>query len=155
MEVAGTRDLESIRPAIASARRILLNEKIVFQPIPKYGLRRLSDSEKVQSTERFKTVIRRAATRGIKRLDSVDKYELLSPADQMTARLNRMTFDMMRTQAAKPRSTVSHHQAAPPTVASPTVDANALPRNRLNTIAPVPPSPTAARFASPRPSRRH
>jgi hypothetical protein len=88
--------LGKLRPALQSARAILEKEKIAFAVERGHGLRRLSDSETVQSTEKFKQKLRSTSKRGLKRLGAVSEYSKLSSADQMTATLARTLFETVK-----------------------------------------------------------
>lgn len=100
-DVAGC-DIGVARPAIASARRILEREKIVFATVRGVGLRRIDDSEIVRSTEKIKGTIRRASRRGIKRLNAVSSIANLLPSDQISATLNRTIFEAVHQHTTSP-----------------------------------------------------
>jgi len=91
------------RQVLASARRILEKEGILFGAMWKIGLRRLFDSDKVVQSEHTKKRIGRAASRGVKRLDTISDYDKLSKNEQQTAAINRIVFSVVKAQSrAKP-----------------------------------------------------
>ena len=95
-KVAG-KPLEEIRQTLSNARRYLeRDEGIVFATIKGEGLRRLSDSEKVQSAANFSRAIHRTAGRGLQRLDAVADVESLSNEDQMIATIRRTVFSAVK-----------------------------------------------------------
>jgi hypothetical protein len=105
--------LAEIRGALSSARRALeRDEKIVFATVKGVGLRRLTDGEKVRSTEKIKATIRRASKRGVKRLDTVTEFGKMSNADQLSATINRTIFEAVRDHTT-PAAT-ARQAAAPP-----------------------------------------
>lgn len=87
--------LGKIYSALGSARDILQKEKIVFAVERGVGLRRLNNSETMQSSEKFTKRIRNASKRGLKRLDAVE-FSQLSNVDQMTATINRTMFEAIK-----------------------------------------------------------
>lgn len=90
-----SRDVTGCFAALHSARRSLLNsDQIVFEAIRGIGLRRLSDAEIVDASERDITKVRRAAKRGAKKLLSVGDFSALSNEKQLqhTTRLSVMTM---------------------------------------------------------------
>lgn len=109
------RPLDKLRGAISSARRILENEKIVFAVERGIGLRRLSDSEVVKSSEQMKASIRRAAHRGSRRLDAVAAPELLDNKTQLAMVTNRTIFNAIEA-AATPESPKAEVVAEKPPV---------------------------------------
>lgn len=88
--------------ALASARRALEREQICFLTIRGFGLRRLSDSEKVASVEKHKRSIKNASKRGIRRLDAVSEFGKLPNIDQLSATISRTTFEAIRSHMRKP-----------------------------------------------------
>lgn len=110
------RPVGDIRAAIASARRILERDKIVFAVVRGVGLRRINDNEIVQSTEQMKGTIRRASRRGLKRLEAISNVAALPPAEQMTAMLNRTIFEAVHQHAISPTTKSATAPAATPPV---------------------------------------
>lgn len=85
--------IEQFRGALSAARKALeRDEKIVFATEYKVGLRRLTDQEKVWSTNQFRQAINRKARKGIRRVDTVTDLHALPLADQTTAIINRTIF---------------------------------------------------------------
>lgn len=87
---------------LASARRILLNEKIAFGTINGFGIERLDDTGKSKQGGVHIAKIGRAAKRGIKHLEAVDHPELMSNADQLMHTTRRTILNAVRGQAMVP-----------------------------------------------------
>ncbi len=103
LEAAAGQPLATIRTQIHRARLILERDSgIVFATIRGIGLRRLDDAEKVASTAEFRARIYRTAGHGTARLDAVQDMAALSPADQMTATINRTLFAAVRARTGEP-----------------------------------------------------
>lgn len=114
IEAATGISLEKLRGPIAGARKVLERDhNIVFTAVRGFGLRRLSDGEKVRSTEAIKQRIRRASKRGLSRLNAVDNHDLLLPSDQALATINRVLFEAVRVQTVMVGDRVK--AAKPPT----------------------------------------
>lgn len=113
------KPLHEIRSALASARRSLERDRIVFATVRGVGLRRLSDGEKARSTEAIKKSIRRASGRGIRRLNAIENPAMMSNADQLTATINRTIFEAIRSHTAPAA-------AATPAEKSPVPDVHSL-----------------------------
>lgn len=91
-------------PAVQSARKHLEKvEGVVFERIYGEGFRRLDDTNKVRSTARHVRQISRTARRGMKRLDTIDSFENLSPSDQLTATLRNTQFQFIRSAMTTPK----------------------------------------------------
>lgn len=100
-EAAGGKALASIRPAIASARRVLLrDERKVFGVQRGAGLIRLADAAIVAAADSHADRVRRQARRAAVELTCVD-FDKLSPADQLrhTTRLSVFTAVTSMTSA--------------------------------------------------------
>lgn len=104
LALAAGKPISAIRSALDSARRSLEKDKIVFSTVRGVGLRRLTDGEKVQSTEAIKASIRRTSKRGLKRLNSVSEFQRLSNADQLTATINKTMFEAIRSHTSRAKS---------------------------------------------------
>lgn len=92
--------LDDYRAALNSARRSLeKEEKIVFAVERGVGLRRLTDQEKVWSTNQIRQSIHRKARTGSRRVDTVADFTSLPPADQITATINRTIFAVVEDQS--------------------------------------------------------
>jgi len=85
-------DLKKVLP---SARRILLDENILFEPITGYGLQRLTDEGKVGKSEKNKRRLRSGSKRSLKELSTITEYDKLSPADQIKTTINRTLFEII------------------------------------------------------------
>lgn len=87
---------------LASARRILLKERVSFGTIRSFGLRRLADADKVVKSEDDKKKMGRVAKRGIKNLASIEAFDRLEPRQQLVVSTNRtifaLTLDHTRTK---------------------------------------------------------
>lgn len=122
IEAAVGLQLARLRGPLNSARRALERDhKVVFATIRGFGLRRLSDGEKVKSTEAIKQRIRKASRRGLRRLDAVDNPALMLPSEQASATINRVLFEAIQAQTTAVNDRV---KAAP----SPTPDLTVLTR---------------------------
>lgn len=89
-----SRPVNGSTSALASARQSLFkSDRILFSPVPKVGLKRLSDVDKVSAADAEIRKIRRAARRGADRLASVENYSALPPDKQLahTAKMAAMT----------------------------------------------------------------
>lgn len=94
---AAGEPLAEIRQTIINARRYLeRDEGIVFETIRGFGLRRLTDAEKVESAKTFRRKIRRTAVRGVTRIDAVRDMGALSNADQLAATIQRTIFQAVQ-----------------------------------------------------------
>lgn len=102
----GVKSINSIRASVSSARRALERDKISFDVIRGVGLQRLSDSEKVHSTEKHKKRMRNTARNGIKRLSSVDNFVGLDNSDQIVATLNRTLFETVKQHTSLAKKSV-------------------------------------------------
>jgi hypothetical protein len=84
LEAAVSKKLDKIRPALASARRSLLNEdNIVFDVVRGVGLKRLNDVEIVDASQGDVNRIRRTARKSIRKLAAIDDYSKLPPKQQL------------------------------------------------------------------------
>lgn len=89
------RDVDGACSALQSARRSLLNSnQIVFDVVRGVGLRRLTDAEIVDASERDIAHVRRAARRGAKKLLSIGNFDALPNDKQLqhTTRLSVMSM---------------------------------------------------------------
>jgi hypothetical protein len=77
---------------LASARRVLLKEKIAFGTVHGFGLRRMGDGDKVIKSEADKKKMGRVAKRGIKNLASIEAFDRLEPRQQLVVSTNRTIF---------------------------------------------------------------
>lgn len=94
---AANMSLDRTKSVLPSARRILRNEsKILFGTVTGWGLKRLSDFDKVRKSESNKKRVRNAAGRALKELETLEKFELMPPSDQVTVTTNRTIFAMIR-----------------------------------------------------------
>lgn len=84
-----------VRKVLPSARKILMQDKILFEPIIGYGLKRLDDSGKITRSEKNKKRIKAGARRSVKELETVNDYSTLSPEDQIKMTLNRTLFEII------------------------------------------------------------
>lgn len=84
---------------LASARRILENEGILFGVNRGVGLRRLSDTDKVKQPEDFKKRVFRGAGRALKRLGTISSFENLSQPDRHSVVTNKTILNVIRSQA--------------------------------------------------------
>ena len=86
IEKAMGQPIDHLRTALHSARRYLeRDEGIVFECIRSVGYKRLTDSEKVESTKTFTRRIRRTANHGVTRLNTIEDRQALSNDDQLMA----------------------------------------------------------------------
>jgi hypothetical protein len=98
--------------ALQSARRSLLNSsQIIFEPVRGVGLKRLSDSEIVDASERDISKVRRAARRGAKKLLSIADYSAL-PSDKQLQHTTRLSVMTMIAHAASDKGIEKVEKAA-------------------------------------------
>jgi uncharacterized phage protein gp47/JayE len=96
------RPRHEIRNMILRVRNYLeRDEGVVFATERNVGYRRLSDGEKVQSSEGFRRRIRRSAIRGSTRLDAVADFGALSKEEQMYATLRKRLFEEVQRRAGE------------------------------------------------------
>ena len=80
------KTIDELRPSLHSARKYLeRDEAIVFECVRGVGYKRLSDSEKVESTKTFTRKIRRTANAGVTRINTIDDRDALSNDEQLMA----------------------------------------------------------------------
>jgi len=97
LEKAAGAKIDEIRQTILNARRYLeRDEGIVFETVRKFGLRRLTDAEKVESCKGFTRKIHRTAIRGETRVGAVTDMAALSNEEQLSATLQRAVFSAVR-----------------------------------------------------------
>lgn len=102
MEAAAGKPLTEIRQTIINVRHYLeRDEGIVFATVRGIGLRRLTDSEKVESATGFTRSIRRVAGRGVQRLNAVSDVTALSNSDQLALTIRKTVFDAVQRQASQ------------------------------------------------------
>jgi hypothetical protein len=85
---------------LASARRALRSEGILFGVIRGEGLRRLTDQDKVKKPEAFKKRVMRGAGRELKDLSTIADFGALGKTDQHSVTLNRTILNAMRQSAS-------------------------------------------------------
>lgn len=90
--------VERAKQVLASARRVLVNEKILFGIIRGEGLRRLTNDAMVDLIPAFNTRVFKAAGRQIKYQGCVD-VAALSKAKQHTQTINLTVVHALRRQA--------------------------------------------------------
>ena len=94
--------IDDLRQVFINARRYLeRDEGIVFECVRKVGFRRLTDSEKVESSSKFRRTIRRNAIRGVTRCDAVKAPDQLSNKDQMRLTIQRTVFQAIQRESAE------------------------------------------------------
>lgn len=94
---AAGKPLDEIRGTLVNVRHYLeRDEGIVFETVRREGLRRLTDSEKVSSAQKFSRKIHRTAVRGVSRIGAVSDFAALSNEDQMAATIRRTMFEAVR-----------------------------------------------------------
>jgi hypothetical protein len=91
--------IDRVKAVNQSAQRILLKEGITFSAIRGFGLKRLTDQDKVIEPESRKKRMRRAATLGLKRLETISDFGRLTQAEQHSVTINRTIFNVIRSQA--------------------------------------------------------
>lgn len=96
------KPLSEVRGTLTNVRRYLeRDEGIVFEAVWGHGLRRLTDSEKVESTKTFTRRIRRTAIRGVTRVNSVQEPDKLTNEEQLTATIQRTIFETVQREAGE------------------------------------------------------
>lgn len=107
-----------VKQVLASARRSLRRENILFGVIFGQGLRRLGDLDKARKTENIKRKISRAAKREIKDLATIEHFEALPNIEQTMVSTNRVVLHVIAQQAmVKPELKQSAPSAQVPNVA--------------------------------------
>lgn len=87
------------KQVLASARRALRSEKILFGTIRGEGLRRMTDSDKVKKPEAFKKRVARGAGRELKDLATIANFGALEKVEQHACTINRTVLNVLRQQA--------------------------------------------------------
>jgi hypothetical protein len=87
------------KQVLASARRALRADKILFGTIRGEGLRRLTDSDKVKKPEAFKKRVFRGAGRELKDLATIANFGALEKVEQHSCTINRTVLNVLRQQA--------------------------------------------------------
>lgn len=90
-------DMAELRPLLYRVRRYMeRDDGIVFETIRGLGLRRMDESEKVQSLTEFRRKIHVTAGRGIMRSATVYNPETLDNEEQMKLTIHRTIFESVR-----------------------------------------------------------
>ncbi len=88
------------KQVLASARRAIRSESgVLFGCIIGFGLRRLTDQDKVKKPESFKKRVFRGAGREIKDLNTISDFGQLAKVDQHSVTTNRTVLNVLRQQA--------------------------------------------------------
>lgn len=87
------------KQVLASARRALRADKILFGTVRGEGLRRLTDSDIVKKPEAFKKRVFRGAGRELKDQSMIANFGGLEKVEQHTSTINRTVLNAMRAQA--------------------------------------------------------
>lgn len=87
------------KQVLASARRALRADKILFGTIRGEGIRRLTDSDKVKKPEAFKRRVSRGAGRELKDLGTIANFGALEKVEQHSCTINRTVLNVLRQQA--------------------------------------------------------
>lgn len=89
-----------VKAVLASARRIIRTENgVLFGCLRGYGLRLLSDADKVKKPESFKKRVVRGAGREIQDLNTIANFGGLIKSDQHAVTTNRTVLNVIRQQA--------------------------------------------------------
>lgn len=98
-----------VKRVLTSARRVLLNDKILFEPIIGFGLQRLTDSGKVLRSEKNKRRLKSGSRRSLKELETIFDYNQLTHDEQITVTLNRTLFELVQKEpeVEQPRKEIS------------------------------------------------
>lgn len=110
LRAMGVQSRREAAGALATARRVLQKDKICFLTMRGIGLRRLTDSEKVDSVEKNKRQVHNASKRGIRQLNAIAEPMKMSNMDQQKATIYRTIFEATRTIVKSQPSTL---KAAP------------------------------------------
>jgi hypothetical protein len=95
-----------VKSTLASARRILTKEKILFGAIRGIGLKRLADIDKSAQSDYDKKRLRRASSRYNKKLDTIEDFNRLPNIEQLRVTTNRTIFSLIHAQ--------THTSTSPP-----------------------------------------
>jgi hypothetical protein len=117
--------LERAKGVLASARRVLRKDGILFGTIMGHGVHRLTDLDKVKKPETFKRRVARGAGREIKDLSTIADFGKLSKTDQHCVTLNRTLL-----HAIKQSASVQPEKVKPATTAAPLPNTGALIQQR-------------------------
>lgn len=89
-----------VKSVLRSARLSLRREnQILFGTVKGWGLKLLSDAEKVRTSDGRKKRIANSATQGIKDLESIQQFDRLMKADQHSVVTDRTVFNVIRQQS--------------------------------------------------------
>jgi hypothetical protein len=106
-----------MKQVLASARKALSREGILFGVIYNVGLKRLTDHDIVKKPEAFKKRVFRGAGRELKDLGKINDFGALSKTEQHSVTLNRTILGAIRQSAfVKPDKIVSVKAAPLPDV---------------------------------------
>ena len=97
------------KQVLASARRVIRSEGVLFGVIRGEGLRRPTDSDKVKKPEAFKKRVYRGAGRELKDLSTIANFGALEKVEQHSCTINRTVLNVLRQQAnvkPEPKKTV-------------------------------------------------
>jgi hypothetical protein len=87
------------KQVLGSARRILRNsEKLMFGTVIGWGIKRLSDDDKVRKSGDNRKRLARTAGRALKELDTIQAFDRLPATDQLVVTTNRTIFTLSRQQ---------------------------------------------------------
>ncbi len=109
--------LNRSKQVLASARRALRADKILFGTIRGEGLRRLTDSDKVRKPEAFKKRVFRGAGRELKDLSTIANFGGLEKVEQHSCTINRTVLNVLR-QQARVKSDVQKEEMTPQPMAN-------------------------------------
>lgn len=104
-----------VKKVISSAKKVLMDEKILFESIVGYGLERLTDSGKILRSEKNKKRLKSGSKRSIKELNTIHNYNELSHDDQIKATINRTLFELILREPEPVKEEPQPTQAGPST----------------------------------------
>ena len=106
--------LPRMKSVLASARRVLAKDGILFGAIRGEGLKRLTDHDKVRKPEQFKKRVFKGAGRELKHLATISDFGALQKTEQHSVTLNRTILGAIRQSASvKPDKVVEKTVSAP------------------------------------------
>lgn len=91
--------VERTKQVLASARRVLVNEKIMFGVVRGEGLRRLTDNDIVDLPPSFHKRVFKGAGRQLKYQGCINDFAALGKAKQHTQTINLTILNALRRQA--------------------------------------------------------
>lgn len=91
------------KKVLPTARKVLMNEQIMFEAIVGYGLQRLDDSGKVIKSEKNKKRLRSTSKRSLKELETIHDYNKLTHDEQIKATINRTLFEVILREPEPPK----------------------------------------------------